>query len=97
MKRPNRSRARNRRVSNWRQRRKQHLLDVKVRSRTATQQRNRRVLIVFSQLALVIGLGVALYLGAREGAKRFFFQHPAYQLSTVEVSTAGTLQRDQML
>jgi len=97
MKRPNRSRARNRRVSNWRQRRKQHLLDVKVRSRTATQQRNRRVLVVVSQLALVIGLGVALYLGAREGAKRFFFQNPDYQLSTIEVQTDGTLQRDQIL
>ena len=97
MKRPNRSRARNRRVSNWRQRRKQHLLDVKVRSRTATQQRNRHVLIVFSQLALVIGLGVALYLGGREGARRFFFENPDYQLSTIEVQTDGTLQREQIL
>ena len=38
-------RARNQRVSNSRQRRQQHLLDVKVRSRTPTQHRNRRVLV----------------------------------------------------
>ena len=97
MKRPNRTRARNRRVSNSRQRRQQHLLDVKVRSRTATQQRNRRVLVFISQFALVIGLGVAVYLGAREGARRFFFENPDYQVSTIEVQTDGTLQRDQVL
>jgi len=97
MKRPNRPRTRNRRVSNSRQRRQQHLLDVKVRSRTATQQRNRRVLVFISQFALVIGLGVAIYLGAREGARRFFFENPDYQVSTIEVQTDGTLQRDQVL
>jgi len=97
MKQQNRSRSRNRRVSNWRQRRQQHLLDVKVRSRTATHQRNRRVLVVASQLALVIGLGIAVYLGGREGARRFFFENPDYQLSTIEVQTDGTLQREQIL
>ena len=97
MKRQNRSRARNRRVSNRRQRRQQHLLDVKVRSRTATQHRNRRVLVFVSQLALVIGLSVAVYFGAREGARRLFFENPDYQLSTIEVQTDGTLQREQIL
>jgi len=97
MKRQNRPRARNRRVSNRRQRRQQHLLDVKVRSRTATQHRNRRVLVVVSQLALVIGLSVAVYFGAREGARRLFFENLDYQLSTIEVQTDGTLQREQIL
>jgi len=97
MKRRNRPRARNRRVSNPRQRRQQHLLDVKVRSRTATQQRNRRVLVFVSQIALVIGLSAAVYFGAREGARRFFFENPDYQLSKIEVQTDGTLQREQVL
>ncbi len=97
MKGQNQPRARNRRVSNRRQRRQQHLLDVKVRSRTATQQRNRRVLVFVSQLALAIGVSVAVYFGAREGARRFFFENPDYQLNTIDVQTDGTLQREQIL
>jgi cell division septal protein FtsQ len=91
------SRPRNRRVSNLRQRRQQHLLDVKVRSRKATQYRNRKVLVALSKLALVIGCCAVVYLGALEGAKRFFFENPEYQLKTIEVQTDGTLQRDQIL
>jgi len=90
-------RARNQRASNFRQRRQQHLLDVTVRSRTATQYRNRRLLVLSSKLALAIALCVGLYLGIREGAKRFFLENPDYQLSRIEVQTDGTLQRDQIL
>src|SRR5437870_13197048 len=92
-----RSRPRNRRLSNLRQRRQQHLLDVKVRSRSATQHRNRRILVVVSKVALAAGLCVALYLAAREGAKRFFFENPDYQLSVIDVQTDGTLQHEQIL
>src|SRR5207253_2593954 len=79
------SRPRNRRVSNLRQRRQQHLLDVKVRSRSATQHRNRRILVLVSKFALLVALCAGIYLGAREGAKRFFFDNPDYQLSAIEV------------
>ena len=92
-----RPRPRNRRISNLRQRRQQHLLDVKVRSRKVTQHRNRKVLVALSKLVLVAGFCVAVYLGALEGAKRFFFENPEYQLKTIEVQTDGTLQRDQIL
>src|ERR1700730_13024087 len=92
-----RSRPRNQRVSKPRQRRQQHLLDVKVRSRSATQHRNRRVLVLVSKIMLVLGLCVGVYLGACEGARRFFFDNPDYQLRTIEVQTDGTLQRDQIL
>ena len=47
-----RKRPRNQRVSNPRQRKQQHLLDVKVRARKATQYRNRRVLVFISKIAL---------------------------------------------
>ncbi|MEY2440194.1 MAG: hypothetical protein QOI34_1579 [Verrucomicrobiota bacterium] len=92
-----RARPRNQRVSNSRQRRQQHLLDVKVRSRSATQHRNRRVLVVLSKVALAALLCSGLYFGAREGAKRLFFANPEYQLKTIEVQTDGTLQREQIL
>jgi cell division protein FtsQ len=91
------SRPRNRRVSNSRQRRQQHLLDVKVRSRSATQHRNRRILVLLSKALLLIGLCAGIYLGAREGAKRFFFDNPEYRLTRIEVETDGTLPREQVL
>jgi cell division septal protein FtsQ len=92
-----RPRPRNQRVSNIRQRRQQHLLDVKVRSRTATQYRNRRVLVLLSKVALVVVFCLGIYFGARAGAKRFFLENPDYQLSRIEVQTDGTLQREQIL
>ena len=92
-----RPRSRNLRVSSSRQRRQQHLLDVKVRSRRATQHRNRRVLVAISKIVLVIGLCAGVYMGAREGARRFFFENASYRLSQIEVQTDGTLQRDQIL
>jgi len=95
--RPERPRARNRRISNWRQRRQQHLLDVKVRSRKATQRRNRRVLVVVSKVVLTSVVCVGLYIGVRWGAERLFFENPDYQLSTIEVQTDGALQRDHIL
>lgn len=93
----NRNRPRNRRVSSWRQRRQQHLLDVKVRSRRATQQRTRRALVVVSKTAFVLGLCAAIYLGAREGARRLFYENPDYQLRTIEVETDGKLQRERVV
>ena len=92
-----RSQRRNRRVSNLRQRRQQHLLDVKVRSRRATQHRTRRVLALLSRVTVLAGLCAAIYVGAREGAKRFFFENADYQLRTIELHTDGTLQREQIL
>ena len=92
-----RSRPRNLRMSNSRQRRQQHLLDVKVRSRRATQHRNRRVLVVVSKIVLVVGLCFGVCIGVREGARKFFFENPSYRLSRIEVQTDGTLQREQIL
>ena len=88
---------RNQRLSNSRQRRQQHLLDVKVRSRKATQYRNRRVLVFFSKIVLVLVLVIGIYLGAQFGAKRLFFENPDYRLRQIEVQTDGTLQREQIL
>lgn len=97
MRRKQRPGAHNRRLSTFRQRRQQHLLDVKVRSRKAIQHRNRKVLVVFSKVALVIALVSALYVGGRIAAKRFFLDNPDYKLIKIEVQTDGTLQREQIL
>ena len=92
-----RLRPKNQRVSNTRQRRQQHLLDVRVRSHKATQHRNRRILVVVSKIVLVLALGIGVFLGIRFGAKRFFFENPDYRLSQIEIQTDGSLQRDQVL
>src|SRR6266480_7415868 len=92
-----RSRSRNRRVSNVRQRRQQHLLDVKVRSRRATQHRARRAMAIFFRVILLAALFGAFYAGVREAARRLFFENPDYQLKTIELRTDGTLQREQIL
>ena len=68
------SRTRNRRLSNVRQRRQQHLLDVKVRSRRATQHRIRSAMGVLWKLALFVILCLAGYAGAREAVKRLVFR-----------------------
>src|SRR5260370_25667326 len=91
------SRSRNRRVSNVRQRRQQHLLDVKVRSRRATQHLVRRAMGVLSRVILVAALCGAGYAGVREAARRLLFENSDFQLKTIELQTDGTLQRDQVL
>ncbi|MDQ6810245.1 MAG: FtsQ-type POTRA domain-containing protein [Verrucomicrobiota bacterium] len=91
------TRTRNQRVSNTRQRRQQHLLDVTVRSHKATEHRNRRVLVIASKVALAIVVCTALVIGFRIGAKRLFFENPDYRLTRIEVQTDGTLQREQVL
>ncbi len=88
---------RNQRVSNTRQRRQQHLLDVRVRSHKASQHRNRRILVLLSKIVLVLVLAIGVFLGVRLGAKRFFFENPDYRLSQIEIQTDGSLQRDQIL
>jgi cell division septal protein FtsQ len=90
-------RTRNRRLSNVRQRRQQHLLDVKVRSRRAAQHRIRNAMGLFWKTALFVILCAAGFVGTREAAKRLFFQNPDYQVKTIELQTDGTLQREQVL
>jgi len=92
-----RPRARNQRVSNTRQRRQQHLLDVKVRSHKAVQHRNHRVMVIASKVLLSALVCGSLFFGIRYGAKRLFFENPDYRLAKIEVQTDGTLQREQIL
>lgn len=92
-----RPRARNQRISNTRQRRQQHLLDVKVRAHKATQHRNKRILVATSKIFLSLAIVTALIYGVRYGAKRLFFENPDYRLSKIEVRTDGALSREQVL
>ncbi len=90
-------RPRNQRLSSSRQRRQQHLLDVRVRSRRASHHRNRRVLVLISKVVLGVAICAGLYFGIHEGLNRFFFENLDYGLSTLAVQTDGTLTREQVL
>ena len=93
-----RPQSRNRRVSNVRQRRQQHLLDVKVRSRKAAQHRSAKGTCgSFPSGTCSPHLCAAIYAGTREGARRLFFENPDYTVKTIELQTDGTLQREQIL
>lgn len=94
---PERPRARNQRVSNTKQRRQQHLLDVKVRSHKASEHRNKRILVIASKVLLAVLICAGIFWGIRYGSQRLFFENPDYQLTKIEVQTDGTLQRDQVL
>src|SRR5947209_20366484 len=90
-------RTRNQRVSNSKQRRQQHLLDVKVRSHKASQHRNKRIVAAISKMLLCVAILWGLVYGAQYGARRLFFENADYRLSKIEVRADGTLQRDQGL
>ncbi len=90
-------RGRNQRVSNSRHRRQQYLLDVRVRARTATQHRTRRVLVLIAKCVLAITACVGVYVGGRVGLQRLFFDNPDYRLGQITVQTDGTLQREQVI
>lgn len=89
--------ARNRRVSSSRQRKQQHLLDVKLRARVASRYRNRRAIVMACQLLLAVAICAGAYLGLRKGISRLFYDNPDYRLATIAVTTDGTLGREQVL
>ena len=89
--------AANQRLSTRRQRRQQHLLDVRVRSQRVSHHRNRRILVLLSKVVLGMALCAGVYYGVRQGLSHFFFDNPDYRLSMIAVQTDGTLQRDQVL
>jgi cell division septal protein FtsQ len=92
-----RTRSRNQRFSNTRQRRQQHLLNVKMRARKATQHRNRRILVFLAKIVLTVAICVGICVGAQLGIRHFFFENPDYNLVMIDVRTDGTLQREQVL
>jgi cell division septal protein FtsQ len=87
----------NQRLSTSRQRKQQHLLDVKVRSYKFKQQRNRKVLNALFKMILVASLVGGIYYGGRECLNRFLWRNPDYNLTTVEINDDGTLSREQIL
>jgi len=94
---PARAQPRNQRLSTRKQLKQQHLLDVKVRSRAANRQRNRRVLEWLCGVFLFCGAVGGIGYGGREALRRFFWQNPDYNLAEVAIHTDGSLTREQIV
>lgn len=87
----------NTRQSNSRQRKQQHLLDVKVRARTATAQRTRRITYWMCIVVFVASVLGGLGYGGREVARRLLLQNKDYDVTEIVVTKDGTLTRQQIL
>jgi cell division protein FtsQ len=87
----------NRRLSTSRQRRQQHLLDVKVRARRASARRLQKGFFVLALLLIVLSLIGAGLFGAQRLLNALFFTNPDYAVHSVEVTTDGELAREVVL
>ena len=88
----------NKRVSTPKQRKQQHLLDVKVRSGKAREQRNRHLLTWSCMLILLAAAAGGSYYGVREGLRRFVWENPEYRLKEVEITNeGGSMLREQIV
>ena len=86
------------RASNAKQRSRKQLLDVKIRSSAAREQRNRHLLTWSCLLVLLAATAGGVYYGVHEGLRRFFWENPEYNLKEISVSDeGGALQRDQIV
>lgn len=92
-----RSTKQNRRLSTSRQRRQQHLLDVKVRARRASARRLQKGFFVLSLLIILLSLIGAGVFGAQRLLNSLFFTNPDYAIHSVEVTTDGELGREVVL
>jgi cell division septal protein FtsQ len=92
-----RSTKQNRRLSTTRQRRQQHLLDVKVRARRASARRLQKGFFVLSLLIILLALIGAGVFGAQRLLNSVFFTNPDYAIHSVEVSSDGELGREVVL
>ena len=90
--------ARNKRISNSRQRKQQqHLLDVKLRANTERSRRFRAVFGFIFKLIIFVGLGVGGWIGGKEALRRFVWENPDYFLHEINFATDGALTREQVL
>jgi cell division protein FtsQ len=92
-----RLRKQNKRASTSRQRKRQHLLDVKVRAKKASARRARGVLLMLAGFVLVASLLAGVAFGAKRALNALFFANADYALKTIDVTTDGNLTREAIL
>lgn len=90
-------RKQNKRASTSRQRKRQHLLDVKVRAKKAASQRTQKVFFAVCALVLLAAVCGGFAFGAKRILNTLFFANADYSLKTIEITTDGNLNRETIL
>jgi cell division septal protein FtsQ len=90
-------RKENKRASTSRQRKRQHLLDVKVRAKKAASQRTQKAFFTVCGLVLLAAVCGGIAFGAKRILNTLFFANSDYSLKTIEVTTDGNLNRETIL
>lgn len=87
----------NKRVSSTRQRQQQHLLDVTIRLDKERARRFRSVAGGIFKTALILALLGGIWVGGKEGLRRWVWENPALFVHAPRVTTDGTLTIEQVL
>ena len=90
-------RKQNKRASTSRQRKRQHLLDVKVRAKKAASQRTQNVFFTVCGMVLLAAVCGGLAFGAKRILNTLFFANSDYSLKTIEITSDGNLSRETIL
>jgi cell division protein FtsQ len=90
-------RKQNKRASTSKQRKRQHLLDVKVRAKNVTARRTQSVLLTICGFILVASVLGGIAFGAKRILNGLFFANSDYALKAIEVTTDGNLTREAIL
>jgi len=87
----------NKRISTKSQREKQHLLEVGIRADKDRARRIRAAFLFCGKAVLYGALVAGLWFGGKEGWRRWVWQNPYFFVGLPEVTTDGTLTREQIL
>jgi cell division protein FtsQ len=92
-----RVRKQNKRASTSKQRKRQHLLDVKVRAKNVAARRAQNVLLSVCGIILIASVLAGVAFGAKRILNALFFTNSDYALKTIEVRSDGNLTREAIL
>jgi cell division protein FtsQ len=90
-------RKQNKRASTTKQRKRQHLLDVKVRAKKVAARRTQSVLLTVCGFILIATMLGGVAFGAKRILNALFFANSDYALKTIEVTSDGNLTREAIL
>ena len=92
-----RLRKQNKRASTSRQRKRQHLLDVKIRAKNVAARRTQSVLLTVCGFILIASVLGGIAFGAKRILNALFFANADYTVKTIEVTSDGNLTREAIL
>jgi len=74
-----------------------HLLDVRVRARTARKKRREKILKLATACIMIWAILAGIYFGGREFAQYFLFQNSEYSMRKLDLQLGGIMTRAEFL